>query len=343
MGDHPGPRARRSISTEREVQRRQDADRRSIFTVLDGLLREIDTLDLDAIDGEFFFRCCRPDFDERVAELRAELANFESEESWVPRLYDAALDLHQHDLVPFEVAWGYLHDVTRLHLRTPEIMVGQGDDLAYDHVSLKVFSQAWTGDHVARSLLAGFHRYQQTWGWSPRRSPSVPTASFRFTSRLVNGDDLSQWRGGIVAAGGDWWEHVSDGEGGHVERRRDPQGAPYVEVTVGLPLPPVEAIVCAYDTIVRKQHAWHLRLPGASAQDKMVALRTWTIALLMKTGLRFGPANGEWCRRASIPAEITDKRFYQDRDRLLSRVPEAMACLAVRRRSPLPPPTPDSP
>ena len=327
------PRAR---PTRREVERQRAADRRRIFDVLDGLREDLASVDLDAIDGEFFFRCCHRGFDGIIGTIRDRLRGADD-----GAVFRAALDLHTSEYrVPLEVALAYLSsDGARLRLRDPDLKVekrveGPPDEPIFvpDHIRMKVFSGATTGRDVAR-MICGADPF-------PAPRPTDTTVEVRFKFRIVNADPGSLEAKDFHAAGMVFWDVFSDASGhGCRWERRDSPGAPYVEVAAWPPLPSATVIELTYDEEVRRRRGWHKLLLGASAQEPWGALRTWTIALLMKqVDMGFGLAHHAWCQHVGASEDLSSQRYHQERDRLFSRVPEAERFLQKRTQSPIPRP-----
>jgi hypothetical protein len=99
--------------------------------------------------------------------------------------------------------------------------------------------------------------------------------------------------------------------------------APHVVVTVGYPPPSVHTIANAYDGYFR-DHPWlQLELGGGrSNEDKDIAIRTWSIGLLMREGLTFARAVRE-LEPVLGYLELSQAADLDARKRLIERVPEA--------------------
>jgi hypothetical protein len=105
---------------------------------------------------------------------------------------------------------------------------------------------------------------------------------------------------------------------------------PYVLVEVTPPLGPAGSIAHQYDSFVRNERQWHLRLPGEfRKQETDVALRTWAVGLLLADGMRFTDAMRDVCEVIDVP-EVSQTRFGQDRQGLTQRVPEAKPFVYAR-------------
>lgn len=111
---------------------------------------------------------------------------------------------------------------------------------------------------------------------------------------------------------------------------------PMIVIAAPEPLPSEGVIAAFYDATVINDRRWHEALFGGSnGQDVPTAIRTWATALLMKAGKTFGQAVGALHYGASgIGGEaVSQKRFGEDRRRLLARAPEAKPFLTFRTPS----------
>lgn len=342
--------ARGDMGNVRTPEQRTE-QRARILRVAAEVMTALHDLDLDLIDGEFYWRCARVDLREGVAELRegypllreqrfpawdGDLFAFIHDGFELARAFDF-LWIRASLLYPSHV-WGrlVLNHWIPMRRTTATTVHSMGDDESDDvqHLQLRVFSGAWTGADVEREVqqslietdtLEGVDlehpsefdtlRIQRVHAARPPL-PTATSASIRIEFRLVHHRD---------AVEGDGDEPHTK----HTGHERDAVG-PYVEVLVPYPPPPPGTVGREYDAVVRDRHQWHLLLPGAvSRQDKEVAVRTWAVGLLVGTGLRFGSAMRLVSHRCETP-EVSQTRFTQDRKRLLERVPEATPYLFAR-------------
>jgi len=299
-----------------------------MLDLLVDLRDDLDLLDLDTIDGECYWRGCRLDLLRQVeslceAEIKPELKDRfnhddheEPEEALVflrqglrraNALY--AIEANAASLYPRSV-WRRLLEGERLAMRSAEGEV-RTSRTGGSTLSLKIFSGAWRGTEVEAEVRR----------LDPDRSlwlGDVPDDESGGDIRLTMSFALASEARTQAEAGG------------------DPLHAPYVVVTLPLPGPPPGVISREYDAIVCGDKGWHRLLPGGGTrQEKEVALRAWTVGLLMVDGMGFGEAMRTVCQRAGL-AEAGQTRFNQDRQRLVARVPEAQAYLFVRRPVSLP-------
>ncbi len=285
-----------------------------VLGTVERLVRDIDALDLDVIDGEFYWRCCRADLMPLVEKVRAfgpppcveDLATLPGRirhDEWVALLAEV------ERVIPRPVLEALAHG-DAVGMRMPDVTWTEqaipGGGTA-QWATVLVSAATWTGDDVERHV-----RLANTW----THAPLPPGLGEGWTSvhlDLALIDDQARaatyWRAAALLR------------------------VPFVAVRVVAPLPPSGAIAREYDAIVRDLHGWHLHLPGAgSRQDKEVALRTWGVALLLGAGRRFGTAMRMVCEAGRL-IEVSQTRFGVDRQRVLERVPEARPFLLQRRRA----------
>lgn len=304
--------------------------RQRILALLDDLRDDFDLLNLDTIDGECYWRGCRIDLLHEVeslcgAEIKPELKDRfnhddheEPEEALVflrqslrhaNALY--AIEADASALYPRAV-WRRLLEGERLAMRSAEGEV-HTTRTGVTTLSLKIFSGAWRGAEVEAEVR--------------RLDPNRTNWLEGRVKAGEPGEDVQLAMSFALASEARVARTGAEGE---------PLLAPYVVVTLPLPGPPPGVISREYDAIVCNDKGWHRALPGGGTrQEKEVALRAWTVALLMVDGMGFGEAMRMVCQRAGL-AEAGQTRFNQDRQRLVARVPEAQAYLFVRKPVSLP-------
>lgn len=321
------------------TRRPRPADRRTRALALAAdLADDLEAADLDVVDGEFFWLCCRADLleaaealakgrprpigarapsDENAAadddflnERVEPLGTFDYLREGLRFAEDfIALADETAELYPGAV-WRRLLDGERVtmrggqaEVRYPEGRSGRGG-MAQLH--LKVFSGAWIGAQVEDELRRLASAQARRFVAEPE-SPADDIA-LRVAFAFIDGERISV-------------KQAQDGA----------PGAPYIEVIAHFPLPPVGAIAREYDALIRGERRWHLGLPGGgSRQEKEVAIRTWAVGLLVAAGDRFGDAMATACRAVGL-AEVSQARFNQDRQKLTERVPEAAPYLFAPR------------
>jgi hypothetical protein len=303
--------------------------RKRLLAFADELAEELEALDIDAIDGEFYWRWCRADLlagMERLSLGLRPVGGFRTGRQGPLRNED---DAHAGRIEP-EGVFDFLREglrfaddvmtvadeAARLYPRTVWQRLLEGERVAMRAAEtefrvdasggtaqppilrLKVFSGAWTGKHVEEEA-------RRTVNASRYGSLEAPHGTYVDVSVRLSfafGDE-ARARG----------EATSD----------DHPRFPYILVEVPLPLPPEQTIAREYEALVRVQRGWHLDLPGSgSRQEKEVAIRTWTIGLLVATGMAVNDAIEIMHLQLNL-GDITQTRFGQDRKRLLERVPEA--------------------
>jgi hypothetical protein len=303
------------------------AQRDCVLHLVRGLTGDLSGLDLDTIDGEFYWRCCRSDLRRRIAELIAErplpsppflhddpdglFAYFRQGQQYAWEF--ALLHLGVESLYPYSI-WTRLRNGERVPMRPPLVFNHQfhlADDI--EHIlRVHVFSGAWTGDDVERQIDE----------WLAKCLPPVRRDDGSATSVQLRADFAFVERG-------DWEAMGLDSD------LLPPERLPYIEVTMPFPPPALGVISREYDAVVRGQKQWHLRMPGAGAgqQEIEVAIRTWGVGLLLAAGIRFGEAMRVVCEEGGLN-EVSQSKFHDNRTQLLERVPEAAAMLMQRQRAP---------
>ena len=287
-------------------------------------MEDIEAINLDIVDGEFYWRACRLDLLERVeafCNVGLKPASSQPLDNDAHQNPDDALAILRQEvrrantiyatetkaagLYPRAV-WRRLLEGERLAMRAAEAEVRRSGGDEGTTLYLKIFSGAWTGAEVeAEVRRQDPDRAMWLEGDVPKDKPK---GDVRLVVEFAFVDEVRA----------------------RAETREDSARFPYVLVTIPLPGPPAGAISREYEALVRDQRRWHLGLPGGGTrQDKEVALRTWAVGLLMTHGLRFVDAMHAVCQRTGL-ADVSQARFGQDRQRLIDRVPEAAPFLFTR-------------
>lgn len=303
-------------------------ERSATLTVLADLRDHLDEIDLDTIDGEFYWRCCRPDLIQSVDSLRVRIRGlrdrFGDENYGVQTLRDYE-SLQERYQAEFPNVLDYLVTGGRVALRDayPTLITM----CAYDPyrrqpfdagsetvVELRVFSSAWTGRDVETRIRRHLDGPWITEEDRIRFEPTPPRPPNSVAVRVA-----------IAFVNHELESNVLPGHGTHAAF-----SLPHVVVSVGIPLPPEGEIGRLYDSIVRESNGWHQRLHGnATRQEKRVAIRTWAAGLLVGSGQKTAVAIYEACD-ALNELPVSQVQFSQDRVRLISRVPEASTYLRIK-------------
>ncbi len=282
---------------------------------LDTLHFNADVLDVDFIDGEFYWRCCR-------INLLAPAASFlkVANQYMGPQILadtDGLLHSFRRTMDFLQIAWIFDCDFGKkfpprvYHGLTHHMPIPMREPCtSYKDISkrptevLRVMSGGWTGRDVEQYLAE-----------LPPHDDSVENKASKTLVKLRN--DISF--------------KLVTGPGNDSPTFQDEFSTwPYVEVRVSYPFPIDGVVASHYDTFVRERNQWHLLLrSGAKRQDRIVAIRTWAVGLLMAGGQKFGDAMRLVHETADIE-EVSQPRFGQDRQRLIARVPEARPFLYAR-------------
>jgi len=290
-----------------DLMSRQDR----ILLVARTLLTELDTRALNEIDGEFYWRLCRGDtLDRMIALVRKAVSEDLSENMTPSNFISAHMGDPQLSSGFFEganaVFYGLLSFVWQAFIEGRTIPMRSPTEISLlktkPVVMLRVFSPAIHGRHV-ESILNSFVPPHD-----PRPGDPV-SLNCRFA--LSSTDEFSK----------------------RIRGTHESVVPPHIEIMAFLPIPP-GFLGREYDAIVREDRKWHLSLLGTETpQDKVVAIRTWAIALLMTEGLSFTRALRALelvLESETDYLELSQEADRQARNRLLQRVPEARECLRPR-------------
>lgn len=320
-------------------------------------------LDLDQVDGTFYFRVCLAERFREMKELLEEQGRYSP---------DFPLALMASLIPNWALSWPYprMRDAHISWQFSGTVVKGKPPTV---DVITCVRDRSWTGEQVeqaVREFVAGDKLFQlpefgaandagdrevlqleatffASGEYSPHRqywNPSLPdpsmpdvealwaAASDRSSQRLaqplpdVPDDTRRQWEEIQVL------REVADAlEQGPWETA--PWG-PVVMLTVPFPLPPIGVISSYYDGVVRKRRAWHEQLGrSTNAQEVPTAIRTWSTALLMMAGVELGKTDLYWTRVGPDIKPMSFQRFQASRNTLLKRVPEARSFLTKRVRN----------
>jgi len=320
-------------------------------------------LDLDAVDGEFYWRFCRPGLAEELDAARR-TATSVTPESPHDEIRDVSIALADTARRLYE-AHGLSPNVMVDHAANGEPLRMRGvtvfrpfDGVAYlpmgemppvDHVVLRSASSSLTGVDLearVRSWVAAAPPHlrpiePEPSDWNPYRdavNAVVPGSPFAVPER-VPAVVVHLQLALRLARGWDERDHeptvamnLTDGRFHANSAHLDP---PFVEVVVGLPLPPPGVVAATYDGVVLRDRRWHERLVSPEqGQEAWTGVRTWGTALLAKSGMRINDAL-RGVERAMYPnmpdgSLITQSRYQQDKAVLAARVPEAAPLLRLR-------------
>lgn len=323
--------------------------RTRVLALAADLADDLETVDLDVVDGEFFWRCCHADLLERAEALaadrprpigaRAPRGDGADDDARVvdERLEPGGVFDYLRDGLRFAedflaladeaarlypgVVWRRLLDGERVAMRAAEAEVLHlpGGAEGGAELRLRVFSGAWTGAQVEDELR--------------RLADDAQVRRFVAAPRPPGNGIEVRLAFAFVDGGGDLDDPAADGQ----------PRSPYVEVVAPAPLPPKGTVTREYDALVRGERGWHLALPGGgSKQEKEVAVRIWAVGLLVAAGELFGeamhavagredgaPVGHTRADRAGL-TPVGQTRFGQDRQKLVERVPEARPYLFSR-------------
>jgi hypothetical protein len=328
--------------------------RERILALASRLSHEIDLIDLDEIDGEFFWRICG----DAYGDPRWQLAI-----SMPPQALETLLQSHRR-------ADGPVHKVTSAAEFAADLLEDLWDQLteqdrdhSYVQALLEVVSKAEEGlppsfsvgiprrapdhvwDHLFSGARIGLHPPPEIGG-----DPRGDRVQIFVYSQKARGEDLEEIMSRLRELSGDSetrWASLQISLNVDFRLRRKPHllrkssagpvalpsGGPFPNIIITLhrPLPPKGVLGREYDALVRNEWKWHEDLPGGGTkQDKEVAIRTWAIGLLMKEGLSFSAALRA-LESPDEPIDLSQEADRQARNRLIERVPDAERYLVTRR------------
>jgi hypothetical protein len=310
--------------------------RQRILALAKSLKDDLEFIDVDEVDGEFYWKICRDDLLDPLSRMAASIA---------PHILggEAGVDLSDGDQERVEFL--------RHFLQTREGFDTDFQRKAID--SLTKFIQTQNLNAPGSEIVAQL----PDWVWIPfshgLRIPIPPrmqawlltgtgTVQVGIYSRSVSGDQLelavATYRDrsrdlpepGTVSAVS---VHIDFELMKEPPLQRHPRWihtTPCIVVTAGPPLPPEGVIGREFDALVQDRLRWHLELPGSgSKEETSVAIRTWAIGLLMREGDSFQKALRE-LEPVMGYLELSQEADRQARNRLFSRVLGARSCLGPR-------------
>jgi hypothetical protein len=292
--------------------------RKRILAIASELWAERDTISLDQVDGTFYVHICKAD---QITEMErtahaGEVAH-QSVNARVRQFLPNAPQSSRHLYVIPERPC--LRDAVDMSCMTPTRLSADGSvidplqadgttdfDIGSVWIRLGIRNQEWNGTQVAREIdrrsRAGLDFYGKTFPHPPY--PENEAIAIIGATLFKSGEDGRR----VPEPSGSGREFVP--------------WPPMVVIAVAEPLPPKSVIAEYYDRVVIEQRQWNLHLLGAAnGQNVPTAIRTWAVALLMKTGLE---------HRLAMDAVTdlglkgpTQTKYGRDRKLLLTRVPEA--------------------
>ncbi len=262
-------------------------------------------LQLDEVDGAFYWWCCRANDVPNPFAARSD--------DWTREELTAL-----HAEAPDWFRWTEEGHLPRI--RAPWIRLG-----FHGSVLMGIPSREWRGCDVADDIRAWVRRVEDNPAsqefFTPEKYESIDGVCLQIRAWFKRAHSFA------------FTPHPSLVPDRFEDRLPRPLlGFPVVLVDLPLPLPPFSVIEAFYDGVVIGEKQWHLQLVGESNQQTVeVAIRTWAIALLARSGMNVNKAIdlvADHTRNDSISQE----RFNQARRHLRARVPEAAPYLFVSPR-----------
>lgn len=306
-------------------------DRTRVLDTARRLWEQPHELDLDTVDGTFYWGVCRWS---EIEEIR---------NSWDPESGMSPSYVHKRllSLIPASDNLGF--DWSRIPMRSaatrcvisfdygrtaaggahsPSEDFPDGEQIDYIEVlEVDVRNQEWRGVDVEAAA------YRSWESQSISRRGCVTSLSERISkSRDALGFErlfinCKLFREGEYTTVS-WWN-----EGSPDAKPERFTFEPFVRVWVSTPPPAPGVLALHYDSLVREQRKWHLELRGGvNGQDVATAIRAWAVGLLEASGVNHWRAMAD-VSAATDGAGATQQKHRRDLARILARVPEARTFL----------------
>jgi hypothetical protein len=294
-----------------------------------------ESIDLDLVDGEFYWRYCRGDLVQQLEELLPTLDDEASPVDRIAAVFDHLYAMEQE--IPGLTSWIENREPPRM--RDPLVSWHHPGSTVVPAFSGKmkpsgigawlcmgVRNSHWTGADVERAC---------------RHEAKVFASHLYNRNLLVNGEstademlvavDFKFYGAGELTFTSDWWQ-IPSGDSRQVRVESS-----VTMCVIAHPFPPEGVLAAMYDSIVRDHYAWHQRLYGYQAlgnQTVDVAIRTWAIGLLVGSGVKYRHAERAVAEALALAGILESSQFSVDRRNLTSRVPEAEPFLFSSTRPP---------
>lgn len=329
--------------------RDQERTRKKILDLTAQLWKEQGNIELDQVDGTFYFHICR------VEDIRRIIDKAES-----PRYHPRHTDEHLKSLMPgyqdrvFEGQRPHIPERPSLRSAADFSAILYGGRVSADGtmiereqhkhaglgwIRLGIRNRDWSGKRVEEAFRA--HP-----GVSEAGITKMPNPPYQDNEAIaIIGAKL--YRGGEYGHKLYWNPEQEDPDSPPMFWNDDDElrirvdlsepgwevipWGPMVVVSVAEPLPAKGAIEAFYDADVIRERRWHEELLGGSnGQDVATAIRTWATALLIKTEMSHGVAIGHLHYFSNaIPEDklVSETKYRRDLEKLLRRAPEARESL----------------
>jgi|GEM_PF-5602690 len=279
---------------------------------------------LDEIDGAFYWRICRGELAEQLEALAEAQEREPDSTEQLSNIFDHLYQMEAS--IPGFSQW--IDNRRPPQMRDPLFRLGYPrpvDIPAFDRphyrssgtggwVLLGVRNSQWRGDDVERALRKEL-AYEE--GRNAGYLESLRQGQANNGGSLM-AIDLTYYGPGELHFRSKW---ISMPDGSD---RSTTVESPVILCTVAYPPPSDGLIAAAYDAIAINRFRWNEHLYGFGVrwnQQPEVAIRTWTIGLLMGAGSSWNHADAVAAR--AVPQKVSWDGFKANRKDLIRRVPEA--------------------
>jgi hypothetical protein len=326
------------------------ANEQEVLTLAHDLWIVREVIDVDIVDGAFYWHICRGDLRKQLLDLITEDKDRDHRElleagvpdhlkrifdhlyamnveipglsNWIsyaepPRMRDSLI-LWDNKSLPVDYPIIFRSGKTHEELRQD----------AHTCISIGIRNSRWRGidvetalrDHLRRfaeSSEKGIHYLERLQERSEQQANTGFGIAFSFFGKNALRLEAE-------------WIHKPTGEDRHFSVE-----SPVIVCTTPYPLAPEGLIAAAYDHIVVTSRRWHEHLYGhgeKSRQEPETAIRTWAIGLLQGMGKRRIDAEAATFDRLGLVGRIAEPQYNKDRQNLIGRVPEAKPYVFGRPR-----------
>lgn len=328
-----------------------------ILRLAQSLVLDINRLNLDQVDGEFYWRCSRPDFASALEQARDQYLD-EYIGRGTGKSFSQITDPLQNIFnLTDEQTVALVASYTPMSFRGYSISARFGEDSdvvePIDNLLIKIPAPYMTGSHVehlVRQMLLLDTEIEDSivTNYDDQSIPQImPSISLTVSKHRIENPAIYLSTAPRTSIHVSFDLIVKDLEGmdpeplpfiGPIDRNTTqfPEiRPPYVEMVVWFPIPGPGILADLFDAVVRREYKWHHQLKGKKSRQNIdVAIRTWTVGLLtsrhLEVPMSFHEAMSAY-EFATGLGPATQTKFQKDREVLIGRAPEAADFLYLRK------------